>query len=371
MSRDTSPNDWPRHGGQPGDMLARLGLPTGQPIRDFSANLNPLGPPAWLDARLPTLWQGIDRYPDPSYRAARQAIAEAEGLDIGQVLLTNGGAEAIFLAAALHAGRRAVIVQPTFAEYARACRHYGLAINELFLASDFSLDERRAGEAMREANVMFLCRPNNPSGTLVPRTQVARLLEAGRAHGTCLVVDEAFIDFVDEPAESLVSLLAEHPHLVVLRSLTKLYAIPGLRLGYLLGSPETIARAAERQMPWSVNAPAAALVAPLLADGDFVTRTHAWLRQELERLTPTLTHLGFDVSPTRVNFYLLRDRYQPQATDALLRFLASAGILARHTHNFPGLDGRWLRLAVRSVDDNDRLLAALAAWRQEHGAGMP
>ncbi|MCG7599886.1 threonine-phosphate decarboxylase CobD [Halomonas sp. McH1-25] len=370
MTRDVPAQDWPRHGGQPRALLERLGLPPGREVLDFSANLNPLGPPEWLDEHLPSLWHGIDRYPDPDYYTARCAIAEAQGLDASQVLLTNGGAEAIFLAAALHAGRQAAIVQPTFDEYARACRHYGLAIHSAFLAADFSLDERRACEVMREADVMFLCRPNNPSGTLIPRALIERLLEAGRTHGTCLVVDEAFIDFVEDAAESLIPLLAVYPNLLILRSLTKLYTIPGLRLGYLLGAPDIVARAAELQMPWSVNAPAAALVAPLLADEAFVARTHDWLRRELDRLTPALTRLGFEVSPTRVNFYLLRDRHQPHSTDALLRFLASVGILARHTHNFPGLEDGWLRLAVRSVEDNDRLLAVLSTWRQTRKKGQ-
>lgn len=370
MTRDVPTQDWPRHGGQPRALLERLGLPPGREVLDFSANLNPLGPPDWLASLWAELGQGIDRYPDPDYPGARRAIAEANRLAPEQVLLTNGGAEAIFLAAALHAGRRAAIVQPTFAEYARACRHYGLAIRNVSLAPDFTLDEATALEAMREADVMFLCRPNNPSGTLVPRPLVECMLETGRKHDTYLVIDEAFIDFVDDPAESLTPLLAAYPNLLILRSLTKLYAIPGLRLGYLLGTPDLVARAAELQMPWSVNAPAAALVAPLLADEAFVARSHDWLRRELGRLRPALAHLAFDVSPTRANFYLLRDRRQSQSSEALLRFLADAGILARPTHNFPGLDDGWLRLAVRSAGENDRLLSALATWRQTRGKGQ-
>jgi threonine-phosphate decarboxylase len=370
MTRDVPTQDWPRHGGQPRALLERLGLPPGREVLDFSANLNPLGPPEWLASLWAELGQGIDRYPDPDYTGARRATAEANRLAPEQVLLTNGGAEAIFLAAALHAGRRAVIIQPTFAEYARACRHYRLAVRDIFLSSDFTLDEARALAAMRKTDVVFLCRPNNPSGTLVPKALIGRLLETGREHGACLVVDEAFIDFVEDPAESLTPLLATHPNLLILRSLTKLYAIPGLRLGYLLGAPDLVARAAELQMPWSVNAPAAALVAPLLADEVFVARTHDWLRRELDRLRPTLERLAFDVSPTRVNFYLLRDRRQPRSSEALLRFLADAGILARPTHNFPGLEDGWLRLAVRSAEDNDRLLAALAAWRQTREQGQ-
>lgn len=358
---------WPQHGGQPEPLLTQLGMAPDHEVLDFSANINPLGPPDWLAACLHAAWPAIDTYPDPEYSTARQAIAETQGLDPAQVLLTNGGVEAVFLAAALHAGGRAAIVQPTFAEYARACRHYRLNIQDIFLERDFSLNEAQALAAMRTADVTFLCRPNNPSGTLAPQMLIERMLQVGREHQTCLVVDEAFIDFVDNPAASLVPLLAMYPNLILLRSLTKLYAIPGLRLGYLLASPEVVARVAGLKMPWSVNALAAALVQPLLADDTFVARTHGWLRHELNRLRPALDRLAFDVSPTRVNFYLLRDHQQPHASEALLRFLAGAGILARHTYNFPGLEGAWLRLAIRSAADNNRLLEALGAWRQPRG----
>ncbi|MFC3283455.1 threonine-phosphate decarboxylase CobD [Litchfieldella rifensis] len=355
---------WPSHGGRPEQLLARFGLAADREILDFSANINPLGPPAWLKDRLIAGLDGLDVYPDPGYLEARCAIAEAENLDSAQVLLTNGGAEAVFLAARLHAGQTATIVQPTFVEYERACRHYGLRVADLPLSPDnsFSLDETRASRAMEGSDVLFVCRPNNPTGTLIERSLVERLLEAGRRLDCTLVVDEAFVDFLTDPVERLTPLLARYPNLILLRSMTKLYAIPGLRLGYLLGSPEVVRHAAALQMPWSVNSLAAALVEPLLADSGFVARTHRWLQEERLRLHEAFARLGFQVTPSQVNFLLLRDARCPSATGKLFEFLLHAGILARHTHNFRGLDGAWLRLAVRSREDNGRLLAALGDW---------
>ena len=361
--RSFGPARWPEHGGQVAPLLERFGLPADHAVMDFSANLNPLGPPAWLNTWLAEAMEGLGRYPDPHYGEARRAIAEHEGVTPEQVLLTNGGAEAIFLAAARHAGGRAAIVQPTFTEYARACRHYGLDVEGVALGGErFELDEAATVAAMSRCDVLFVCRPNNPTGTLVPQDRVETMLAAAQQHGCHLVVDEAFIDFVTGD-ERLTPLLARYPNLILLRSLTKRYAVPGLRLGYLLGNAASVSRLASLQMPWSVNHFAAELVAPLLADGDYLARTRRWFGTEQPRLQLGLASAGLKVVPSRAIFFLLQPAAGPDATGALFEAWLQAGILARHTRNFPGLDGGWLRLALRSRDDNDRLLAVLDARR--------
>ncbi|MGR2740865.1 pyridoxal phosphate-dependent aminotransferase [Billgrantia sp. Q4P2] len=379
MTCDVTP--WPAHGGQAAPLLARYGLPPDHPVTDFSANLNPLGPPVWVPARLAAAAEGLSRYPAPDYRAAREAIAREAGVAAEQVLLTNGGAEAIFLVAAAHAGGRAVIVQPTFTEYARACRAFGIAVDDLSLAPpDFSLDPERLGASLAPDTLLFLCRPNNPTGTLVPRETVQRLLTQAAMHDCRVVVDEAFIDFVTSPEESLAPLLARFDNLILLRSLTKLYALPGLRLGYLLASESLVRQLQVGQPPWSVNHLAAELVAPLLADSAFLARTRQWLADEQPRLQAGLAGAGLEVIPSRANFFLVRPAMEPESmtgqslkpmtqepgtgrrgghSGALFERLLRFGILARHTHGFPGLDGGWLRLALRDRDANARLLAAL------------
>ncbi|MCG6659290.1 pyridoxal phosphate-dependent class II aminotransferase [Halomonas campisalis] len=414
---ETAP--WPAHGGQADALLARYGLPADHPLVDFSANLNPLGPPAWVPARLAELAAGLARYPAPDYAEARAAIARREGVGVDQVLLTNGGAEAIFLVAAASAGRRAAIVQPTFTEYARACRACGLAVDAISLAPpDFALDPERVAAQLGGCGLLFLCRPNNPTGTLVPREAVERLLALTEPLGCRVVIDEAFIDFVVEGDERLTPLLGRFPHLLLLRSLTKCYTLPGLRLGYLLADSQTVRRVGAHQPPWSVNHLAAELVAPLLDDGEFMARMRTWLLEERPRLALGLARRGLRVVPSRANFFLVRPALGPErltgqsprhtmpepragrrgghlpgmanvapmegftapprrpvdgstrvtgpaamalvSTDALFERLLRCGILVRHTHNFAGLDGGWLRLALRDRADNDRLLAALS-----------
>lgn len=366
---NTSP-DWPLHGGQPGPLLARFGLEETTPVLDVSANLNPLGPPAWLHEWLSSRLAepgALARYPDPDYREAREAIAAHEGVAPEQVLLTNGGAEAIFLTAAGHAGGRAVIVQPTFTEYARACRAFGLAVaNRVLAAPEFRLDPERLAAALSPGSLLFLCRPNNPTASLVPRAAIERLLTLAALRGSRVVVDEAFIDFVTPPEESLAPLLARFDNLILLRSLTKLYALPGLRVGYLLASEPVVRQLQACQPPWSVNHLAADLVAPLLADGAFLARTQQWLSSEHPRLQSGLVAAGLEVVTSRANFFLVRPAMEPRAAPgqghgaALFERLLRSGILARHTHGFRGLDGDWLRVALRDRAANDRLLAVLS-----------
>ncbi|MBB3142419.1 threonine-phosphate decarboxylase CobD [Halomonas organivorans] len=363
--------DWPAHGGRIAPLLSRHGLPADHPVIDFSANLNPLGPPPWLGDWLSDRLNGplagagklLSRYPDPDDGRARQAIAAHDGVAPERVLVTNGGIEAIHLAAALHAGGRALVIEPTFSEYALASRRHGLEVERLALEpSAFRLDLEAAESALAGVDVAFLCRPNNPSGTLIPRADVERLLARADETRTTLVVDEAFVDFT-EREERLTPLLERSRNLLLLRSLTKLFDVPGLRLGYLLGAPETVERLAALQMPWSVNALALALTASLLADEDYLARTRAWLATERD-LPERVRALGYTVPETHANFLLLRGGADAGEAGALFAFLLERGLLARHTHGFPGLDGAWLRLALRGGDDNARLLEALAAWRR-------
>ncbi|MFP3343448.1 threonine-phosphate decarboxylase CobD [Halomonas sp. SIMBA_159] len=357
-----SVNDWPSHGGQAAALLQRFGLPADHPLEDFSANLNPHGPPSWVAHFLAERIHQLDQYPEPSYYAARQAIAAQEGVSVDQVLLTNGGAEAIFLAAAHHAGQRGLIVIPTFGEYARACAAHRLTVTEHALTGPaFEVDAGELQASAAEADVVFLCRPNNPTGTVVPVAVIEGLL-AGLAPTASLVVDEAFIDLA-LAAEPLTPLLARHPQLVLLRSLTKFFTLPGLRLGYVVAHPSHIERLASQQPPWSVNHFAAELVAPLLADTEFATRTQQWLASEQPRMASALAAQGCEVVPSQSCFLLVRpgDALQRRGvtSGALFERLLKQGMLVRHTHSFPGLDGGWLRVAVRDSGANDRLLQVL------------
>ncbi|MEX2416736.1 MAG: threonine-phosphate decarboxylase CobD [Paenibacillaceae bacterium] len=358
---------WPSHGGQPKYIKKLFALSELHQILDFSANLNPLGPPAWVrDA-----WsEGFDQtavYPDPSYLDARMAIAEHEGLRPEQVVLTNGGAEAIFLAAKRIQGGRALIVHPTFGEYEQACAHYGIQIERVYLREEdrFSFPCDQVMEAISSVNAIFLCRPNNPTGTAVEEEALKNVLDCAVRNEVLVVIDEAFADFMPVPKKGLTDWVRRFPNLLLLRSMTKMFTIPGIRLGYALTQEETASAMRADQIPWSVNGAAAALVPGLMRDTAFVNMTREWLVEQWAALRSRLIALRFDVSSSCVNFYLLRDLERLEQTQELYLFLLNKGLLARHTTTFPGLDGRYLRLAVRSAEENEQLLNVLSRWRSE------
>lgn len=358
---------WPNHGGQPEKMKRLFKISEGKELLDFSANLNPLGPPEWLRYALMQGYERLTRYPDPSSLEAKKAIAHFEGVEKEQILVTNGGAEAIFLAAKRFEGQKALIIQPTFGEYERACQHYHIEMEDVFLdpQDEFRFPFQQVCKKIIGVQVVFICRPNNPTGTLVEEELLKRVLERGLETKTSIVVDEAFVDFLPDSFTSLTHWIDTYPNLILLRSLTKMYTIPGLRVGYVMAQSHVIEELEKNQIPWSVNAFADTIVPKLLEDGQFVARTREWLQLQLQEVRSVINHLEFYISPTKVNFYLLKDQKQPLHTEKLFAFLIEQGILARHTHNFKGLAGHYLRFAVRSDAENKELLRVLRKWREE------
>ena len=349
---------WPDHGGQGAALLDRLGLSSVTPTMDVSASLNPLGPPAWLADWLARAMSEVRHYPDPEHRDAVAALAASLGIAPLSLVLTNGGAESIHLVARAYRRARALIVEPTFGEYARACRLNDIEIERLQLSGDdFRLDVEALSARLAAVDLVFVCRPNNPTGTRLPRSEVEALVAAARRSDTLVVIDEAFVDFADDEAP-LTDLVEQGEPLVLLRSLTKFYALAGLRLGYLVASPQRCRALQHHQVAWSVNGLAAAVVPELLADGDFARRTRDWLHSERANLTAGLRDLGLTVVDSQANFVLFRPPGQPSQAngEALLSYLARRGCLARHTHTFSGLDGAWIRVALQLRADNDRLL---------------
>jgi threonine-phosphate decarboxylase len=295
-----------------------------------------------------------------------EAIAHFEGLERDQVLVSNGGAEAIFLVAKHFEGKRALIVQPTFVEYEKACLHYHVETEDVYLdiQQGFTFPLEHVLAKMNEVQAVFICRPNNPTGTVVEEEVIRILLDEGLKTGTTIIIDEAFVDFLPENIFGLTEWVNHYPNLILLRSLTKMYTIPGLRIGYIMAGREMIQALRSYQIPWSVNAVVAALTPKLLNDLHFVKQTKEWLNSQLGYVSSELDRLGFYVSPTQVNFYLLQDRKDRSQTHQLFLFLLEEGIVARHTHNFKGLNGDFLRLAVRSQEENKQLIRALQIWRE-------
>ncbi|PLS15015.1 threonine-phosphate decarboxylase [Bacillus sp. M6-12] len=350
----------PSHGSNPHYLYKSLGLEMPENYTDFSANINPLGPPPAMQEEWKHSFRYIQDYPDPQASVLTKKIAAMEGVPEKSVLLGNGGAEIISLVARWLAGKRVMIIHPAFSEYETACLANGCEITRHVLQEGvWELDF----PPLDGINAVFLCTPNNPTGTEYSRQAVLHLLQECKERGVFVIIDEAFYDFLEEAA-TYAAHLHHYPHLIILRSLTKMYSIPGLRLGYLLAAPEIAGRIAAYRPHWSVNALALMAGEICINAEEHVKRTRELIKAERLKLKDYYDSSGFIMSKSSVNFYLLKDSNDTDAS-GLLRFLLENGIVPRHTLNFPGLTGRWLRFAVKTARDNCSLMEVLQRWRKK------
>jgi len=349
------------HGGDVHKLARRLGLAPEQVI-DFSASINPLGPPP---AVLEGLSQGLDfllrNYPEPLADSLAQALGRRLGLEPEWILPGNGSTELIHLLPRALPGRRALILAPAFGEYEAALGRAGWTVEHFPCPPEggFQPDPETLLRRLEDSfDLVFLAQPGNPSGAVADRDLVLELAGRQAQQGGWLVADEAFIDFA--PGCSLVPDLPGQPGLVVLRSLTKFYGLPGLRLGFLAARPELVERLRALKEPWSVNALAQRAGLICLEEEEFAARTRALIERERPRLAAELEELGCRVWPSAANYLLFRlDPGHPPA-GRVVEGLARRGLLVRDCANFIGLGPGWLRVSVRLAGENDRLLEELA-----------
>ena len=345
-----------RHGGNITKLAAAAGRAAGD-ILDFSASINPLGPPEWLRPLISSLVSSLVHYPDPDCTDLVRAFSERSGVSADEVLMGNGETELLYLLPRVLGKRRAVIPVPAYADYAAGAEQAGMAVEWLPLREEMAFipDIAEIEHVLKGDEVVFLGRPNNPTGHFLPAAALREL--AGRHPSTIFVIDEAFADFVTE--ESLLT--KERPgNLVVMRSLTKFYAIPGLRLGGVVACREIIRRLRAITPPWSVNTLAQAVGAAALRDAEYAEETRRFVRERREELTGELAAIpALFVYPGTANFLFVRiDRGDLPAHELASRLLAE-GIAIRVCDNFTGLDGRFFRVAVRTAEENGRLCLSL------------
>ena len=321
---------------------------------DFSASISPLGLPEGVRAAVIESLKDAERYPDPLCRALRAALAEHHGVPMEAIVCGNGAADLIWRLCRALRPKKAALFVPCFTEYERALRAEDCEIVCIPLpeAADFRLTAETAALIPEDTELLFLCNPNNPTGLPAERAALRLCRERCRT----LVADECFLEFCEQAdAHSLIGALAEDPALVILRAFTKTFAMPGLRLGYALcGSAQLTESLQSAAQPWAVSGPAQAAGRAALREKDYVNRLRDLVSAERRRMIPALESLGFRVIPGEANYLLFR------AEDpALCAKLREKGILLRSCGDFAGLDAHWVRAAVRTGEENDRLLKAL------------
>ncbi|OAS16953.1 threonine-phosphate decarboxylase [Paenibacillus oryzisoli] len=327
---------------------------------DYSSNMNPLGPPEVVKEILAASWRDIVKYPDPAVRELRRKLAQKYEIDPESILVGNGAAELIDLIIRVVQPSMTGLARPSFSEYEEAVHKTGGRLTNIPLSPQhlFELQWPDVEAVLPDVDLFFLGHPNNPTGKLIPRNVLNNLVQSQRK----IVLDEAFMDFVPQESEhSLLKLASTSANLIVIRSMTKFYSIPGIRLGFMVAHPELIQRLRQQQVQWSVNYLAQQMGVAVLDDDGFEQSTREWLRVEKPWLVEQLRHMGLEVVPSDVNFLLFSF---PVASGITVKqaqqYMGHQGILIRDASLFQGLNERYCRVAIRLREDNERLVQALS-----------
>lgn len=344
------------HGGRLWDVARERGLEPSA-LLDFSANLNPLGPPEGVRALLREAGPGLlAAYPDEDAPRLRAWLCARHGAEDRTLVLGAGGAALLFLALRALAPRRVLVPIPCFREQPRALAACGAELVPHPLR-DLHLDLEALSPEDAGCDAVLLTNPHNPTGQLLEREVLRRWIE--RHTGIALVVDEAFMDYA--PAETLLPDLLPRPRTVLLRSLTKFFAMPGLRVGYAFADAATAARMRDLQESWPVGQLELLAAEAALADEDYATRSLALFRRELPCFQAELEGLGLKVFPSAAPFLLAR--LPRGGGSACAATLLKRSLLVRTCADWPGLGDAFLRFALRLPEDRLRLLAALREER--------
>ncbi len=351
------------HGGDIYQTARRIGK-SPEEILDFSGNINPLGIPEGLKEHIYDQLDQISHYPDMDYRDLKTALASYANCLPEQVMVGNGGTELISLIfRALHP-KKVLIPSPTFSEYER-----GLNLMNIETASyrlkeemDFALDYDGLTEELKDGyDMLILCNPNNPTGKCIDKELLRRILDYTREYHILTMVDETFIEFVDDvDASSIVDDLAQYKNLIVLRGFSKFFAAPGLRLGYVLADSGLLQLMLRYKEPWTVNSIADIAGTFLVTDIDNYQRGRSWIVSERSFLYEKLCAFPqFKVYVSHANFFLIKLK-EPALTAAYVKdLLEEKGILIRDVSSFYYLDQSFMRIAIHTREKNLILLTAL------------
>jgi threonine-phosphate decarboxylase len=356
-------NSSPVHGGQLRQIAARYGIPVEQ-LLDFSANINPDGPPQSVLTAIRRSLESpatLASYPDLDLIELKQTIANCEGIQSENVAIANG------FVPLLEAALRSLQIQgcflpvPSFGEYRRALENAGMRITPYPLSQDrefaYEIDAILKTLSESSCDAILLANPQNPSGRLCDAKGVLHLIEGAAQCGVTVLLDEAFIDYCY--LDSLIKHSGEHVNVIVFRSVTKFFSIPGLRVAYATGQPAKIEAMNRLIVPWPITSLASDAVRAALRDEAYAeesrtinARRRSWLEHELARL-------GIVMYPSSTNFLLLRFPASIDVSKLWERMIVEQQIVLRSCANFEGLTEGHLRIAVRSETENERLIRGL------------
>ncbi|QLH03869.1 aminotransferase class I/II [Nitrosopumilus cobalaminigenes] len=329
---------------------------------DFSSNISPIGTPTSVKKILKKNIENIKNYPDYSSSSVILSLKKYTQLEKSNILVGNGAIEIIynFCFAFLSKKTKILIPIPTFQEYETAAK---LNNSQILYFKTMNLSENldQFISMIPKNGCIFICNPNNPTGKLLEKNQLLQIIKKAKKLSTIVFVDECFIEMVPESNESVISYVKKYDNLFVLRSLTKSFALPGIRIGYAVSSKYMIEILQKIKIPWSVNSLAQDAANIALKDKSHLTKSNLIIKKELNYLTNKISKLnGFDCNKSSTNFILIKTKNN---STNLQKKLLGQKILVRDCKNFRGLNNHYIRIAVKSHKDNLKLIKALEKIR--------
>jgi threonine-phosphate decarboxylase len=350
------------HGAEVYGAAREIGLKP-QDILDFSSSVNPLGPSKKVLDAAKDAFSTVAAYPDSNSNALRQVIASHfSGITKDNIVVGNGSTEIMYLFAEsfLKKGDKALMVAPTFGEYESAVRKTGEAPKFVRLGSSFQIETEAFMREMAGCKLVFLCNPNNPTSKLIPKDTLNEILENAITQDILIFLDEDFLEFVNEEKSlTQINNIAKFPNLFVLRSFTKIFGLTGMRVGYGITSKEIANVLLCAKIPWNVNCLAQAAAETAIEDEEhlrvtreLIKKEKAWLQHELGSIK------GFSFEPPDANFFFIDIRNAAITSNNLKHKMLQQGILIRDCSSFVGLNEFYIRVAVKTHDENVRLIEA-------------
>jgi len=347
------------HGGNIRDVSRKYTIKESN-IIDFSSNINPLGFPKAIHTIIPKELNKIVSYPDSQSTQLKETIAKKLGLDEKTILVGNGSTELIYLIPRVLKPKHALIPLPTFIEYGKSLLSVNCELRYLHLNAKqkFRLNIEETVPSLKKGEILYVCNPNNPTGLLLSGNEVSSLVAKAEKKGVMVIVDEAFMDFCED--NSAIDQVKKRENLIVIRSLTKFFAIPGLRLGYLVANQKLVHKMSLFKEPWSVNILAQKAGEACFNDESFALRTKRFIAKERTYLISELGKIkGLKVYDSSTNYILLKIVRPGLSSGRLYDSLARQGLLIRDCRSFKGLGNNYIRVAVKRRKENTLLITHL------------
>lgn len=327
-------------------------------VIDFSVNTNPLGTPESVKRAVQESVAKIEHYPDVRCEALRKAISRFEQVNMEEILCGNGAAELFFAVVQAVWPQKALVIAPSFSEYEEALRSVGAEVEYYYLCEEdnFQIREDYVDKLSEEIDMIFLCNPNNPTGQTIDRDMLIKILNRCKKQNIVVILDECFLEFLDEPNRYEMSdLRGEYPNLLIIKAFTKIFSMPGLRLGYAISSNQDILEEMSWKLQqWNVSVPAQmAGVAALEKPKEYIRQTREYVSGQREYMRNIMKMMGYVVFASKANYLFFKGR------PGLEKEALEAGFLIRDCQNYEGLSEGFYRIAVRTKEENERLITWL------------